>query len=254
VNADDISIVLRQAGINPGDTLMIHGDSIVAAQLRYKNGVNAQMNELFTRIVEYLGNEGTLIVPTFTYSFANNEDFDVDNSQSRVGFFSEYFRKMDGVVRSLDPMFSVAALGKNKNDMKDLSVVNSFGKGSIFEYLHNKNAKIMNLGCDFLITFTHYVEQDYGVSYRSFKKFSGNIISQGEGVAVETLFYLRDLTRKSEMNLSSLRGYLNEHKKISIVPFGRFATYTVSSRDFYDSAKFLLSKNESSLIEEGVYD
>jgi len=248
----DIHKVLKDAGIHPGDTLMIHGDSIVAAQLRYLHGIDAQMKEFFNQVINYLGKEGTLIVPTFTYSFTNNESFDVDNSESKVGLFSEHFRKMDGAVRSRNPLFSVAAIGKNQNYMKELSVTESFGENSIFDYLYEVNAKIMNLACDFLITFTHYVEQDVGVSYRSFKTFKGTIVSKEKNEAIETLYYVRDLGRKSEANLSILKKYLIEKNMLKIVPFGRFASYSVNSRNFYDAARYLLSIDETSLIEEGA--
>ena len=44
----------------------------------------------------------TLCVPTFTFSFCNGEDYDVQWSASKMGVLNEYIRKLPEAVRSLD--------------------------------------------------------------------------------------------------------------------------------------------------------
>ena len=61
---------------------------------------------------------GLLVLPTHTWSYINAENprFYVDDSPSCVGILTELFRKRPGVVCSLHPTHSVAALGKDAED------------------------------------------------------------------------------------------------------------------------------------------
>ena len=68
---------------------------------------------------EILGEDGTLVVPTFNYSFTQGDVFDIRHSPSSVCVISEYFRNRTGVVRSSDPIFSVAAKGRHANRFAD---------------------------------------------------------------------------------------------------------------------------------------
>ena len=43
-------------------------------------------------LTEYF-KKGTIIIPTFSYSFTKKETFDPTNTKSEVGIFSEIFRK-----------------------------------------------------------------------------------------------------------------------------------------------------------------
>ena len=72
----------------------------------------------------------------------------------------------------------------------------SFGKDSLFAYLHEKKAK--NLALDValhqFLTFTHYVEESEGVPYRYVKDFSGEYIDgQGKSAHRTYSMYVRDL-------------------------------------------------------------
>ena len=103
----------------------------------------------------------TLVFPTFTFSFANNEDYDVQNSRSSMGILNEYVRKREDSLRSLDPLLSVCVVGENKA-LAEVSGDSSLGKGSFYDRLHNTdNVRIAFLGADELVcnTHLHYVEE-----------------------------------------------------------------------------------------------
>ncbi|MBQ4123743.1 AAC(3) family N-acetyltransferase [bacterium] len=135
-------------------------------------------------------NVENILMPTFTFSFCNREDFDVQNTKSAMGILTEYFRKMDGVRRSVDPMMSVAMIGKDYSVIDDIAN-NSCGENCTFDLLHKKG------GCKFLflgnrmsdcMTYTHYVEVVEKVPYRYAKEFKGNIINNG--ISEEKTFFL----------------------------------------------------------------
>jgi len=251
MTSTDIKQALFESGIKHDDILMIHGDAVVAAQLRTMDK-SRRLGDFFSHLIDYFGYEGTLIVPTFTYSFPKNEDFNVQESESVVGQFSEYFRRIPGVVRSRQPIFSVAAIGKHKNVFGDSDITNCFGDTSVFGLLHKMNGKLMNLGCEFDITHAHFVEQAKQVNYRYFKEFSGKVIDGNFCENVTTQYFVRDTNRKTTLNLNKIKKLMISKNMFHTVAFGRFASYSVSCKDFYDCADFLLSLDTNSLIEEGA--
>ena len=62
--------------------------------------------------------DGLLVLPTHTWSYINadNPRYSVEDSPSCVGILTELFRKRPGVIRSLHPTHSVAALGREAAD------------------------------------------------------------------------------------------------------------------------------------------
>lgn len=254
MNKSDIRLALIASGIKPGDLVMIHGDAMVAAQIRLNHGED-KLAILYSSIIEYLGEQGTLVVPAFTYSFGSNEEYDVNNSPSKVGQFSESFRLFPGVERSKNPMFSVCAFGKLAPLFSASDALDCFGENSCFGLMHSHNGKLVNLGCDFMVTFVHYVEQYVGVNYRYFKKFSGYVIGIGkQKSSIDTKYYVRDCSIKSEANLNRLKVVLLKKNLLTVSNFGRLICYLVNSTDFFREAVELLNDDPYALIEEGAID
>ena len=249
MDVSDIQSALAKSDVNRGDVLFIHGDSIVSAQLKVDS--KDKLKYFFLAVIDYLGKDGTLVIPSFTYSFTKNESFDVLNTKSSLGSFSEFFRGMEGVERSCQPIFSFCSVGKYSKLICSSDVTDCFGKKSGFGLLHSLNAKLMNLACPFEQTFLHYVEQSMMVKYRYFKNFSGKIIQKNSNTLATTRYFVGNQLFNYRMDLSSLKELLLNRKMLHIVPFGRFAAYTTSSKDFYDCSIELLGKNKFALIKEG---
>jgi aminoglycoside 3-N-acetyltransferase len=123
----------------------------------------------------------TIILPTFTFSFPNKEDFDIRNTKTSMGMFNEYFRKKDNVIRSIDPNMSNALYGKHKELITDIGKY-SCGKDSTFDLLHRieLNVKFLFFGVPVneCFTFMHYIEDALGVPYRYIRPFTGKIIDK----------------------------------------------------------------------------
>lgn len=119
----------------------------------------------------------TICMPTFTFSFPNGKEYNPALSASRMGVLNEYFRKQEGVIRSIDPLMSIALLGEDK----DLALKighSSCGENSTFDMIHHRNGvKFLFLGPKIgdCMTYMHYLEWLYGVNYRYQRTFCGNI-------------------------------------------------------------------------------
>jgi aminoglycoside 3-N-acetyltransferase len=251
VKEEDISYSMEAAGVFPGDTLMIHGDAIVAAQL-VGPPKEKRLEILFDAIKRYLGPGGTLIVPAFSYSFTKGETFDVLNSPSTVGTFSEQFRLIHPNKRSKHPIFSVTAVGRYEREFINSRVTDCFGEHTCFQLVHKLGGKLMNLGCDLMLTYTHYCEQMFGVSYRYFKEFNGYVIDSEKKYQLTTQYFVGSRDIYYSLNLGRLKERLTSKKELRIVSFGRVAAYSVSAREYFNTCFELLVKDEMSLIEEGI--
>ena len=46
----------------------------------------------FRLLINYLGEKGTLIIPTFNFDFCSGKIYDIKNTKSQMGIFSEIAR------------------------------------------------------------------------------------------------------------------------------------------------------------------
>ncbi len=108
---------------------------------------------------------GSIMFPTFTYCYKklnlNSEIFDRQNSKSKVGLLSEYFRASEGVKRTSSPTHSFALWGKILKEMgNENSPLSPLGDESVLDWLtKSDNSFVLLLGTDFTkLTYGHYLE------------------------------------------------------------------------------------------------
>lgn len=134
---------------------------------------------LLQAVVETLQALGvpTIVVPTFTFSFCNGVGYDVTGSRSKMGALNEYIRRLPEAERSIDPLMSAAALGADKQVVRNLGH-HSIGADCTFDKIHKAgNARFLFLGVAAAkcFTYTHYVEERLRVPYRYDREFTGSI-------------------------------------------------------------------------------
>ncbi len=171
---------LRQAGVMPGDVIFSH---ISLGRLGYAEegkDIETLCNVLYGAFQEVLQDSGTLLIPTFTYSIGRNEPYDVQQTPSTVGPFSEFFRNLPGVIRSRDPMLSVAGKGPKAAMLLSTLPHTCYGVGCVYERLRKAGGKICNIGLGlYWATFLHHIEEMAGVPFRFKKMFRGDIHDNG---------------------------------------------------------------------------
>lgn len=248
--SSSIPSYLLKLGLQQNDTVMIHGNAGVAAQFIFDNSSDP-IFDFNKHILDYF-HEGTVIVPTYTYSATKGEIYDPKITPSAIGEFSEKFRLMKGGIRSLHPIFSVSCFGKNAKYFSNSTITDSFGEGTLFEKLYNNNVKILGLGCplDRFLTFIHYVEQAAKVNYRYFKNFEFCIQDEFIQKKGHIKYFVRDLELESELDLTPFENIACEQKRMVRQSFGRFYSRLISAKDCYDLALSLLRDDPYSLIRE----
>ena len=122
----EVSNILSTIGLKSGDNIFLHVDAFVCAFLHGKD-LNEKIDTLIDGIINLIGTDGTLVLPTFSYSATKNEIFDKENTPSEVGLITENFRKKNDVYRSNNPIFSVASFGKLSKKFETRSLVTLVG-------------------------------------------------------------------------------------------------------------------------------
>lgn len=252
MNKLDVHQIFSDLGLKKNDIVMIHGDAGVAAQYQDLDA-ECRLDYLIDEIKGYFFPDGTILVPAFSYSSTKMQDFDVVETPSTVGLFSEHFRKGRDISRSNHPIFSVSAWGKFRADFLQGSNSDCFGAGTFFEKLLQHNVRLIALGCDLnSFTFVHHVEQVKKVKYRYFKNFKGRIIDVDKVVNVDTEYYVRNTNIASNCNLTLLARVAKDRKLLQAGSVGRFSIQTIRAVDLYNVAMELLDENEYSLIDAGI--
>ena len=250
-----VTDALLSIGVGPGSVALVHPDAIVAAQFPTMRD-EQRLDRLIEAIEAAIGSDGTLVMPTFSYSFTKGESFDICNTPSAVGMVTERFRTRPGVRRTADPIFSFACRGPLAQELCAIPVTECFGAESVFAAFHRLDTHIICLGCSLSrATFVHYVETTHGVEYRYKKIFSGKVISpRGEPRECSVVYHVRDLARKTDTDLRRLQKRLAHSGKLRSAGVGRSRILAVTASDLFDTAWKMLDEDPISLIAEGVHD
>ncbi|MBW2975077.1 AAC(3) family N-acetyltransferase [Candidatus Woesearchaeota archaeon] len=244
----DILKSLREVGIKEGDSIFVHSQLKYFGKIISDTPRNKFIGSFIDSLKASVGREGNLIMPAFSYTFCKKEDFYPDTTPSTVGVITENFRKADNVKRSIDPIFSVAALGPKSGYFTDVGT-NCFGKNSIFEKLYQNNVKMVFLGERFDITFMHFVEQKLDVCYRFIKKFKGKIKIGNQMKEFEFYYNVRPLDKSIEYDLDKIARYFMSCGILQEARLGNSKIRCVGSVDAFASLTQAIRKDIHFLLK-----
>lgn len=245
----DLVGALAAIGIGRGDKLFVHSDLRSFGRVNPKIKKKRYLDAFIQALVNLVGKRGTVIMPTFSYSFCRGEVFDPRKTPSTVGSLTEYFRQLTGVVRTIDPIFSVAVWGANQEFYQTVGS-DCFGDKSIFQKIHDADFTILFLGEIFSLTYLHFIEQDCHVPYRFIKKFTGKILIGDKLVKRTFDYFVRPLDGSVTYDLEGIASFLGHqgilrksklgYSQVRLV--GAQAVYKIIARKLRETPRFLIEK------------
>lgn len=170
---------------------------------------------LYRSVREVIGDEGTVVVPTFSYDYArNNTPYIHEESPSEVCRFSEYVRNKPGTVRSLHPLFSLSANGPAAGEICDDTGKSAYGACSAFSRLAEADTTFVFLGTSLqkALTYAHHLEHLYGVNHYMHKAFDAPVHRNGVQVAGPWLAFVRYLHCGIEISLERFEKHLRDRR------------------------------------------
>lgn len=234
-SSHDFKLSLKKVNIHPGDTIFVHSSLF---QLGMLEGFQAEAMpaELVRMLLEYLGNKGTLVVPTFNFGFSKGMPFDRQHSTSEgMGILSEYVRNMPESIRSRHPLQSISAVGRFAEEITSPNTDSSFDIGGPFNKMIDLGAKLLLLGASIQsASLIHYVEERVEVPYRYWKTFKGIYVDNGVKEERTYKFFARDLELDPRLNLYPIERWLKERNQFYKVPLGNGKIVQCTFSDFFD--------------------
>ena len=243
--------------LHPNDLVFLFSSILGLGKL--ENGLET-IEKAFQEVIP----QGTLIVPTFTYSWANGESFYNDTPCPEMGSFSNFTLNQKNYFRTNNPNFSVCI---RKNDFNKelvdnfLNISNDcFGKNSIFDkvfkYSFKNRAWILLLGGAFndvkyRSTFIHYAQQKVGVPHRYLKCFTSPDDQNSNVIQLVRCLTKKELTNNKKIHKGAsfkfpieenYEAYGNDLDEVGLITkkdFGYFPTRMVSVKD---SVEFYMNK------------
>lgn len=195
---EDIVRAFRELGLTEGDIAFTHASVAMLGRPSVGLNANAIGELMLDSFLEATEGSGTWVLPAYTYSYTNGQPFDPATTPptNDMGALSLALWGHPAAVRSLDPIFSVIAIGTRAHEIVD-GVAPCFGDDCVYARLIATGAAMMNIGIGSHSALVHYVEQHDGVPYRWLKRFEGITVidSQQHPTAVDYNVRALDDTR-----------------------------------------------------------
>lgn len=213
--------------IQKGNVVYIVSDILELTKVAKINGERFDRDKFIDSICKKVGEDGTVLIGTFNWDFCRGKKFDYFKTPSQTGALGNAALRRKDFVRTKHPIYSFCVWGKDKEKLFNIDTVDSFGKGTIFEYLVEKEAKSLVIGLPTMagITVFHHVEQVVGVPYRFNKNFTAEYVDWNGKTEEKTYrMYVRDLDINAQERTAPLNHILealniSSTKVINGVPF-----------------------------------
>jgi aminopeptidase-like protein/aminoglycoside N3'-acetyltransferase len=253
-NRAQMAQALKQGGLKRGDVVFSHSNVGYLGYPEEGQTSEALFHTILGAFFDVIGAEGTLVVPTFTYSFPRQQPFDPDHSPSTCGLFTEMLRRHPEAQRSADPIFSVAALGRWAQELTSDLPPECFGKDSFWDRFRRLDGVVCNVNFDAGSTFVHYVERCLNVPYRYDKLFTGWIVRGGKATKRSAIYFCQDLSNPDTVAAFEWFDRLaRERGLVRSVPVGRGAIVVISAAHTFKLIESELKKNPWFLTVAGQH-
>jgi aminoglycoside 3-N-acetyltransferase len=221
----------KSIGLQPGDTLLLHSS--------YKSlgGVEGGPQTVIDALLEVLGAEGTLIMPTFNFDFCKGEPWDLRSTPSHMGAMTNMVRTHPEAKRIFHPIYSFAILGKHAEFLTQERYKSSYGPNSLFAKLRQLDGKIMVVGLRYTdsMTFFHHVEEMEGVDYRYMKEFTGMVTDENGNTYEDTFSMLvRDLEKGVITEVDPMGELMEEAGVITVQKIGEAKVCLMKANEVYE--------------------
>ncbi|MGW8179099.1 MAG: aminoglycoside N(3)-acetyltransferase [bacterium] len=138
----ELSETFDDVGISKGDAVVVH------SSFRSLGPVKGGPAGVIQALLDVLGADGNLMLPTFNYRLSDQDRlFDPASTPAKTGIIAEMGRTWPGAVRSLHPTHSVAVIGPDAEELtRDHLKGRAMGVGSPLDRLAEKNGKVLLIG------------------------------------------------------------------------------------------------------------
>ncbi|HOF59737.1 MAG TPA: AAC(3) family N-acetyltransferase [Candidatus Syntrophosphaera sp.] len=214
-------------------------------QVRHSMGVDDPfdyLNDILAKTFD------TLIVPTFTPSVIKTGVFDIRNTPSENGAFSQLFMRQAD-CRTMSPFKSFCIKSSRAKDIMQLQTMNDYAEGGIFEYLHSNDLVSINVGTvNPRFSTIHFCEYQGKAPYLLPRSVKVNVIGKN-GLGAEDMYYYLDNKIKVKFNRNKLEKDLVNAGLITIMVINDLVVRLISERLAFDFMLDRMRKDPYYLVD-----
>ena len=214
----------KKANIFRNDKILLHSNISKLWRDLKKQNFSFELDNIIEHLVEYLGEKGTLILPTFNFDFCKNFPYFAKSTYSQMGAFSEAGRIKAKNNRTWHPVYSFVIFGNIPNKEIEKKNYSAYGKDSIFNWITEADGKIaiIDLPDQKSMTYYHHIEEIQKVNWRFLKSFKGEYTDFNDKKSlIDAKIYVRKIDKKIKTSVGGMEKILwskdlyKGHKKFS---------------------------------------
>ena len=192
----DYNEYLGLTGIQSGDIIDVSSGIASLKKFAEDNDSSFDADTLIDELVNIVGDKGTVMIRSFSWSFCRGVAFNVRETPSEVGALGTVALKKKGFTRTQHPIYSWMVSGYYQKELCDIDTIDVFDEKGIFSFFEKYSAKQLLIGKMQTAAFTmgHYIEVKVGVPFRKQKFFeadycdlSGNLTHRRYSMFVKPL-------------------------------------------------------------------
>jgi len=236
---------LRELGVETGDHLFVHSE---ITSLGWPVGGVGMYRDV---LLDLLGPQGTLAVPTFTFGFCRGALYDADETPSvGMGVLAELIRKTPGARRSRHPIQSMAVIGHYAELLAAIDTPSAYATGSAFGSLAHLGFKLLLLGANpRSVSLVHHCEEVAGVPYRYWKAFTGLVRFESQPRQAAYQMYVRDLAMDPDVNETHIADQLRARARWQEISVNYGTLSLCAAADYVQQGLMMLQADAFSLLD-----
>ena len=252
ISKEYIGDSLKEVGVRSKQTLYLQTDLRAPGQVDDVKTKQEFCEAYLTEIMDVIGSDGTLAVPTFTPQVARYDiDFVWEETPTMLGLFPEFVRAQPTSLRSLHPLHSVTALGAGKERICLNNGASDFGWSSPYHRMLEAGAHIVTIGLEpsFAVAIANLLEAMCCLPYNYNKLLKWKPIVRGKRSESAFFANARHLHLNTRHILRRFANLVDEAGLIRRITFGNSTMQMTDMRAVFDFGVDFLKREPYGLLE-----
>lgn len=235
-------------GVRPGDLLMVH------SSLRSIGLVDGGPETVVDALLQALGPQGTLVVPTFTYPTAGEPDFvfDPTHTPSQMGAVSEAARRRPEAHRSIHLAHSIAAIGPLARTITTSGGASGWDVQSPMRQVFNRSGRYLLLGVPYQnLTAMHLCEVWLELPYRKPRVSEGRMRRPDGSTTPLVSIGTPPLPGHPGSDYNRLGQRMEDAGLVNLGPVGNALARLLNAHDLRTAARELIPYDPHAFLQQG---
>lgn len=198
---------------------------------------------LLRLLLEVLGCERTIIIPSYSFSFCSTREYDLHRTLPETGVLATTALSSEHAVRTKQPVYSNIVFGPRAAELGSLVAQTAWGLGSAMAWFEKINATYLVLGVPWhrSASIIHAAEEQVRVPYRYLKTFRGRMKCEGTdcGAIAET-FFVRSMQVPPDLDYGPATLAIREAESYRRSASHKIPMEAATARDIVCQARMLL--------------